>query len=229
MFKKSCNSYLLCYSSFRNMFSNAVFRQRLFICLFALPCCVCCQLFCFFISDLKPLLWFKAHILQQRSQLSIRSAQTSIRDVKACFCSSKWCFSVRVPIFLFFRKVLFLVLFFNFFLDKWIVSIYADTCYLKLHPDVLLLIFKSILKWWGRAILYWDLMMAFLQWEAEVQLSLIFRPTLLRVIDGRIPSFQMLNKWAGSVAGWESVCFWQILSEMRRSRGPAGYRAFMSS
>lgn len=80
-----------------------------------------------------------------------------------------------------------------------------------------------------RAILYWDLMMAFLQQEVEVQLSLIFRPTLFRLIDGRIPSFQMLNKREGSVSGWESACFWQILSETRRSGGPAGYRAFMSS
>lgn len=39
-----------------------------------------------------------------------------------------------------------LVLFSNFFLDEWTVSIYADTCYLKLHHNVLLLIFKCILK-----------------------------------------------------------------------------------
>lgn len=44
------------------------------------------------------------------------------------------------------------VLFFNFFLDEWIVSIYADTCYLKLHSDVLLLIFKCILKWEGEQV-----------------------------------------------------------------------------
>lgn len=78
-----------------------------------------------------------------------------------------------------------------------------------------------------KAILYWDLMMAFSQRAAEVQFNLW--TDALRMIDGYIPPFQMLNKRAGSISGSDSACFWQILSETRRSGGPAGYQAFMSS
>lgn len=35
------------------------------------------------------------------------------------------------------------------FPDERVVSIYADTCYLKLHHNVSRLIFKCILKWGG--------------------------------------------------------------------------------
>lgn len=122
---------------------------------------------------------------QQGWQLSFGSGQTSIQDVKTGFCSCKRCF---------FSNGL-LVLFFTFFLDEWIVSIYADTCYLKLHPDVLLLIFKCILKW-GESNSISGSNDAFFSMSSR---SLIFRPTLFRLIDGRLPSFSDVKHTSGKL------------------------------